>query len=158
MLTLAVSPETLAMIAHDAEDGPPAVRTTRSGPVRCRARRQALQETPHLRVDEGQLAVVGLPPEEAAVWLGRAVRCVRVVQVHPDEEGLFLDCSQPGQGALHRHRRCSLAGSGHLRVVDLEAAVQPVRRRQDRAAPEGAGAVHRSKAGLMAFRPPYAPR
>jgi len=88
---LAVLAQALAVVGGDGDD-----RAGREAPALERG-----EETPHLGVGEGDLAVVGAPGMARGPGGGWRVRGVGVVEVDPEEEGPGVAASQPGQGPVH---------------------------------------------------------
>ena len=105
---------------------------------------QRLQQPPQLRVDEGDLAGVGVVRKRARIPRRRLVLGVRVVEVHPQEEARGR-CLDPGDRRVHHGVRVSLRATRvarspagrHLIVVAVEAAGQAELAFQDHGAHEG---------------------
>ena len=97
-----------------------------------------LQEGAERGVGRGHLAVVGVPAEARGEGLGRVIGVVRLVEVHPAEEGPPARRLEPPARERHRVGAPSLLelesrpgeGPDEAVVVDLEAAPQAEPRRE----------------------------
>ena len=124
-------------------------------------------ETSHLRVDKGDLAVIETGRTSPAVLrqegLRRLVGRVRVVEVDPDKEGILLLSLEPGQSGVHDLVGWPLdAGEVEmlvlleieLVVVHVEALVETPSPVEDEGADEGSGlvALRREDLGKRSLR------
>ena len=114
---LAMLAEAFAMVRGDDEDRPRGVG----------ARVDRVEEPPELRVDEGDLAVVGVGGEPLFVPGRSDVRIVRVEEVKPEEEGAGAGAAEPGEGLPDPLVGGGGSGEKGIRLVRVGRPVVPGR-------------------------------